>query len=378
MRLSPHAFEDAQEELSFQSWRTRKPDGLFCSCLFVVDVIQLVLGCLSGQCPSTAPALRAATNGIIIASLALLSESSYQYIRGPVVLLFRVFSAFGLGLSVRPDQGRFSSAIFEARLLYPSIASAFFANPPYWYWLGSVLCFVTAVLVDTAVPYSVCEGSFSCQLSVLSASFQRPAELLQAALQSRAAWLHSLNLLLAGLLLHVLEIKARHAWDMHQRAQYAVSQAGASAVSASPPASAGGSFSSVKATRFPDMAHGITHPSSLEPASAAEPASSSTPSPSPAAAESSSARPAAAAAAAAGSISRTPPAAAAPQCPAGAAAGCEKGSASVLQHIPVEPHRPVMKLKTFAIKLRPPSGIAVDAEGMSKKTCVAAKLPGKV
>jgi hypothetical protein len=173
----------------------------------------------------------------VLAYLVLGPERYVTALRIPYTSASRILLAAGLGISGR---------LKHQRLLLFHLALCLSRHQASAFWIGGVACWLVAALVDAADPFGTCGQSLPCLLDAIQRFVTGPADIAAAggvagrivqALSSCCGLQHLAGVVLPGLLLCYIEMRARRAWlALEQRARQQQRWAEASSAQQTPSA----------------------------------------------------------------------------------------------------------------------------------------------
>jgi hypothetical protein len=231
----------------------------------------LVHGVLALLLPDVAPFTTAqiwhtvvsiATAANFLIMYAMLGKERFVLVRGIHSVWHRLLFAAGVLFYSRPSDcaaAGYCRLLWQHRLLFVHLVGSLGRNPFGLYWFGGVLSWVAAVAVDVADPGATCE-SIVCVLAALQTQAAANPRLFMhniARMCVRSSRVFALDVVLPGLLLTWLELRARRAWWQQQqqaRQQQALSQLHSEAAAAAKGA-AGPSSSTVTTEQQPNALH---------------------------------------------------------------------------------------------------------------------------
>jgi pyruvate/2-oxoglutarate dehydrogenase complex dihydrolipoamide acyltransferase (E2) component len=154
--------------------------------------------------------------------------------------------------------------LWKHGLLFVHVVGSLGRNPSGLYWFGGVVSWLAAVAVDVADPGVTCE-TIVCVLAALQAQAAADPKLLlhnMMRMCMRSSRVFALDVVLPGLLLTWLELRARRAWWQQQQArqQQALRQLRSEAAANKKQQAAAAAVASAQAAAGPSSRTAVTQP----------------------------------------------------------------------------------------------------------------------
>jgi hypothetical protein len=187
-------------------------------------VLQALLS--ADACASTAHiwynAVSMAAGVLQLALFALMGKDRFVVSRGVHSVWQRLLFATGVLFNSRPGNcaaAGYCQLLWQHRLFLVHLVGAVARVPCLWFWIGGVVSWLAAVAVDVADPGVTCE-TIVCVLAALQKEMtEQPLwfmnEVIWVAVYSSRVF--ALDVVLPGLLLTWLELRARRAWWQQQQ-----------------------------------------------------------------------------------------------------------------------------------------------------------------
>jgi hypothetical protein len=234
--MMPIRFGSSAAEQAFQLHYGAVPVtiGLFTVLMgAVVHIGSFFIGVLRPDLPTETVAtqqsvLSLASIFLYLGHFALLGKQRFILSRGLHSVWHRVLHATGMLSWIKPQECvGYCQLLWQHRLFLVHFVGAATRIPVGWYWFGGVLSCLVLAAVDVVDSNGSCGQSPACLLSALQAHAAEDMwqkkdmwQLLQNVLVAtlRSSRVFAVDVVLPGLLLTWLELRARRAWWQQQQA----------------------------------------------------------------------------------------------------------------------------------------------------------------
>jgi hypothetical protein len=178
------------------------------------------------SCTSTAhmwhSAVSMAAGVLQLALFVLMGKDRFVVSRGVHSVWQRLLFATGVLFYSRPGDcaaAGYCQLLWQHRLFLVHLVGAVARVPCLWYWFGGVVSWLAAVAVDVADPGVTCE-TIVCVLAAVQAEMtEQPQWFIKEVMfvAVRSSRVFALDVVLPGMLLTWLELRARRAWGQQQQ-----------------------------------------------------------------------------------------------------------------------------------------------------------------